>query len=152
MLLKSIPATQGMSRSQLFQFVEPNSSGVITLATYQIQDQHIVEARKPTLETELRQVLAPGEAANLFKNEDDGLWFGSVMKNKGGRIITTQQPSKQSIDHKNHINSMMNSPPKTRPLQTEHIQQQGKKHRYSITQPTHQITMQTTNVVAQLNL
>lgn len=37
MLLKSIPATQNMCHSQLFQFIEPNSSGMVTLATYQAQ-------------------------------------------------------------------------------------------------------------------
>jgi hypothetical protein len=53
MLLKSIPATQGMTRSQLFQFVEPNASGIITMATYQAQDKSHIEARKHTLEAEL---------------------------------------------------------------------------------------------------
>jgi hypothetical protein len=46
MLLKSIPATQGMSLSQLFQFIEPNVSGMVTLATFQSQDKPLIEARQ----------------------------------------------------------------------------------------------------------
>jgi hypothetical protein len=112
MLLKSIPATQGMSRSQLFQFVEPNASGMVTMATYQHTNKEFIESRKITLEAEIRQVLAPGESAKIFKEESEGIWFGSVLKNKNGRIITTQQPNKHILNHKNHINSLMNSPPK----------------------------------------
>jgi hypothetical protein len=34
LLLKNLPASQGMARPNLFQFVEPNNSGVTTLATF----------------------------------------------------------------------------------------------------------------------
>jgi hypothetical protein len=37
-LLKSIPSSNGMSRSQLFQHVEPNASGIVTMVTFQEQD------------------------------------------------------------------------------------------------------------------
>jgi hypothetical protein len=38
LLLKSIPTSQGMSHPQLFQFIKPNISGVVTLATFQAGD------------------------------------------------------------------------------------------------------------------
>jgi hypothetical protein len=84
MLLKSIPATQGMSQSQLFQFIEPNTSGMVTLATYQSKDKLLVEARQQSLESKLRQVIAPDKAGKLFKNEIEGLWFGGAAKQKNG--------------------------------------------------------------------
>lgn len=134
MLLKSIPATQGMCRSQLFQFIEPNASGMVTLATYQSQDKKYVEERQLTLEQEIRQVLAHGEAEKVFKNDDEGIWFGSVSKQKNGRIISSQQPNKQNIEHKNHINTIMNSPPKKRPhTQTNPQPQKNSQYYYTIT-------------------
>jgi hypothetical protein len=110
MLLKSIPATQGMTRPQLFQFVEPNAHGAITLATYQAADKALVEARKTTLEKELRQVLDDGEDTKLFKDPNEGMWFGSVLKQKNGRI-SAQNQNKLNIDHINRLNELMQSPP-----------------------------------------
>jgi hypothetical protein len=43
LLLKSLPASQGMSRSQLFQFIEPNISGVTTIVTFQSTDKAFIE-------------------------------------------------------------------------------------------------------------
>jgi hypothetical protein len=128
MLLKSIPATQGMSRPQLFQFVEPNSSGMVTLASYQECDKALVEERKLTLEQELRQVLSAGEENKLFRNDEDGIWFGSVLKNKNGRIITAQQPNRHIIEHKNHLNSIMLTPPQKRNLTADPTSNPTAKH------------------------
>jgi hypothetical protein len=64
---------------------------MVTLVTYQECDKALVEERKLTLEQELRQVLSAGEENKLFRNDEDRIWFGSVLKNKNGRIITAQQ-------------------------------------------------------------
>jgi hypothetical protein len=50
-----------MSRPQLFQLAEPNLSAVVTIVTFQAQDQELAIARQPSLEAEIRQVIAPGE-------------------------------------------------------------------------------------------
>jgi hypothetical protein len=55
-----------MSRSLLFQHVEPNATGVVAMAVYQKADQFYIDRHKQTLETEIRQVIADGEAANVF--------------------------------------------------------------------------------------
>ncbi len=114
MLLKSIPASQGMSRPQLFHFVEPNSSGMVTLATFNASDKTYIETRKHSLETEIRNLLAEGEEANVFTNPDDGIWFGGVNKSKAGKIIPSQQLSKQMTDHIQRISKKLPSPPKKR--------------------------------------
>jgi hypothetical protein len=79
-LLKCLPASSGMSRLLLFQNAEPNSSNIITMVSYQKQDHELVIARQATLETELCNIIAPGEQANLFLNPDDSIWFGGVKK------------------------------------------------------------------------
>jgi hypothetical protein len=48
-LIKSIPASSGMIRPQLFQHVKPNVSGVVTMATFQKQDSELVHARQKQL-------------------------------------------------------------------------------------------------------
>jgi hypothetical protein len=60
-LLKSIPATQGMSQPQLFQQAEPNPAVVITIVSFQAQDREMVMARQATLEEEIRNIIADGE-------------------------------------------------------------------------------------------
>jgi hypothetical protein len=52
-LLKSIPASTGMSLPQLFQLVEPNSSGDVTVITYRKSDQHAVFDCREQLENNL---------------------------------------------------------------------------------------------------
>jgi len=48
-LLKSIPASNGMSRPQLYQHVEPNISGVVMMVTLQKQDLPLLLAQQNTL-------------------------------------------------------------------------------------------------------
>jgi hypothetical protein len=43
-LIKRIPASNGMSCPQLFQHVEPNISGIVTMVTFQKQDSPLVYA------------------------------------------------------------------------------------------------------------
>jgi len=52
-LIKSVPASTGMTRPQLFQHVEPNISGIVTMVTFQKQDSNLVFACQKTLESEI---------------------------------------------------------------------------------------------------
>jgi hypothetical protein len=45
-LLKGFPASPGMSRSLLFQHVEPNATGVVKMAIYQKADQFYIDRWK----------------------------------------------------------------------------------------------------------
>jgi hypothetical protein len=48
-LLQSIPASEGISRPQLFQQVEPNFGAVVTIATYQAKDHELSLPNNPLL-------------------------------------------------------------------------------------------------------
>jgi hypothetical protein len=48
-LLKSLPATNGMSRNRLFQIVDPNAGQTCTIVTFQKADRLFIEQRKLTL-------------------------------------------------------------------------------------------------------
>ncbi len=114
-LIKSLPASHGMCRPQLFQHVEQNSSGGITLATFQECDRAYIQDRKMTLERELRCLLAQGEDEKLFQSSADGLWFDNIHKNKRGHIINSKLASKTDIEHIQHTKMILSSPPKQRP-------------------------------------
>jgi hypothetical protein len=133
MLLKSLPASQGMSRPKLFQFVEPNSSGITTLATFQTQDKPFIEKRKENLEKELRAIIAADAADQLIISDTDGLWCGGITKNNGGKIIPTKSPSPNTQNHIAQISSLLRSPPKKHGL-PEYQQNQvtTNKHHYII--------------------
>jgi hypothetical protein len=88
-LLKSMPASVGMSRAQLFQQAEPNLSAVVTIVTFQAQDHDLVMSRQNTLESEIRQVLANGEVEKIFVDDEEGIWFGGANKSKSGRLTIT---------------------------------------------------------------
>jgi hypothetical protein len=113
MLLKSILASEGISRPQLFQQAEPNHGAMVTIVTFQASEKDIVIARQDTLEEELRNVIAPGQENKLFLNEFDGIWIGGVNKNKKGVHYTSlKNKTKDAADYSAHINNIMNSPPK----------------------------------------
>ena len=114
-LLQSIPASEGMSRPQLFQQVEPNFGVVVTIVTYQADDHDLVIARQSSLEAEIRQVLADGEEDKFFINSSDGIWFGGINK-KRGTISIPSTFSKDDADYSLHLQKVMNSPPKKRPI------------------------------------
>jgi hypothetical protein len=71
-----------MSRPQLFQQAEPNVVALVTVVTFLAQDYNLVIARQATLETEIRQVLAPGEEDKGFVDPTEGIWFGGANKTK----------------------------------------------------------------------
>jgi hypothetical protein len=111
-LIKSIPASTGMTRPQLFQHVEPNISGIITMVTFQKQDSNLVYAHQKTLQSKIQQVIVDGEEDNIFVDNYDGIWFGGINKTKTGRILATQQTDKSSLEYTKLINRVLHSPPK----------------------------------------
>jgi hypothetical protein len=113
-LLKGFPTTPRMSRSFLFQHIEPNATGVVAMAVYQKADQAYIEKRKLTLETEIRQVIANGEDTKVFQDSKEGMWFGSVFKNKGGKVLSSQPPTRAGMAYADKVNKLLASPPKKR--------------------------------------
>jgi hypothetical protein len=63
-LLKSLPASPGMTRNRLFQVVDINPSHDSVIVTYQRSDRSFVEDRKFTLEQEILSHLAPGNTGD----------------------------------------------------------------------------------------
>jgi hypothetical protein len=118
-LLKSIPATPGMTRPFLFQHFKPNSLKTVHMAVYQKMDHDNVMERTKTLEGEIALVLAKGEETKVFINPTDGMWYGSVHQNKQGQSVKTTHLSKTGQEYARHINQLLNSPPKKRPQQTQ---------------------------------
>ncbi len=113
-LLKSLPATDGMSRNRLFQIVDPNAGQTCTIVTFQTCDRHYIEQRKLILENEIRSVLAPGEAAKIFTEETEGLWFGGHVRKRNGKPINLSIPHKADMEYMKQAESLLNSPPKKR--------------------------------------
>jgi hypothetical protein len=107
-LLKSIPASNGMSRPQLFQQAEPNHEAMVTIVTFQAQDRELFLAR-------IRQVIAEGESEKVFIDDNEGIWFGGVNKQKSCHTnIIPKHTNRASMEYVSHINRIMNSPPKKR--------------------------------------
>jgi hypothetical protein len=98
-LLKSLPASDGMSRNYLFQVVDLNAGQTCTIVSFQKGDRSYVENRKATLEKELRSVLAPGESENVFLNDDEGIWFGGHVRLRNGKPIALNVPNKADLEY-----------------------------------------------------
>jgi putative IMPACT (imprinted ancient) family translation regulator len=58
------------------------------MTVYSNADHNLVIAWQATLEKELHSVLENGEEYNLFKDPVDGIWFGGILRNKGGKILS----------------------------------------------------------------
>jgi hypothetical protein len=123
-----------MSRPQLFQLVEPNNSGVTTLATFQTQDRPHIENRKGNIETELRAIVSSEDLDKLFISVVDGIWSGGITKNKGGKIIPTKPPSQHTQQHLSQISSRLQSLPKkcTDTHNSNQISMPNPRHHYVI--------------------
>jgi hypothetical protein len=102
-LLKSIPATQGMTRPLLFQHFEPNSMKTIHMAVYQKMDHDTIMERTKTLEGEIALLLVKGEESKVFINPAEGMWYGSVHQNKQGQTVKTTNLTKPGQDYVNHM-------------------------------------------------
>jgi predicted Zn-ribbon and HTH transcriptional regulator len=84
------------------------------MAVYQKADQAYIEKRKSTLETEIRQVIANGEETKVFQDSKEGMWFGSVFKNKGGKVLSSQPPTCAGMAYADKVNKLLASPTKKR--------------------------------------
>jgi hypothetical protein len=114
MLLRCLPATQGMSRPQLFQLAETNATRESIVVTYQKPDRALVQARLSSLQNDITALLAPGEADRIFISEIEGLTFSPITKTKGGQFIQRQPTSITTINHIQHTKTILSSPPKMR--------------------------------------
>jgi hypothetical protein len=120
-LLKSLPATDGMSRNRLFQLADPNAGQTCTIVTFQKNDRLFIDQRKASIEQELRSVLAQGEASKLFTDEVEGIWFGGHARKRNGKPIALSIPHKADLEYIKHTESLLNTQPKKR----NHSEQQG---------------------------
>jgi hypothetical protein len=115
MLLQSLPATQGMSRPQLFQLAETNADRKAIVVTYQKEDRELVHACLFTLQNDIVAQLASGEANRIFITKTEGITFRPLTKTKGGQIIQNKPTSQNTIEHVQHTKTILASPPKKRP-------------------------------------
>jgi hypothetical protein len=113
-LLKSLPASPGMTTAQLLIHAEANHADIVTMGVYNRADHSHILARQSTLEQELRSIIEPGEEAKIFQDLNDGIWFAGGFHQRNGRIITSRHPSKQELDNATRINKILQSPPKKR--------------------------------------
>jgi hypothetical protein len=113
-LLKSLPATEGMSRSRLFQVVDFVPSQNCVLVTFQRSDRPLVEERQFGFEVELSDQLSNGEVPKLYVDEMQGLRFGSAYHKNKGKVIRIHNPSQTHLDFVQYADRMLSSPPKKR--------------------------------------
>jgi hypothetical protein len=113
-LLKSLPATKGMSLPVLFQHVEPNFSNTITMVVFQKVDHSFIIARQSSLESEICSLLAMDEEPKVFLNPQDGIWFGGIHKIPGVQFQTSVALTKSGVQYADNVKSLMKSPPKKR--------------------------------------
>jgi hypothetical protein len=98
MLLKSLPATQGMQCNRLFHIINPNAGNTCTIATFQKADKAYIEQWKLSLEQGKKSVLEKGEASKVFIDEVDGIWFGGTVKQVNGKPIVLHTPSRTDLE------------------------------------------------------
>lgn len=126
-LLKILPAAPGMSLPYLFQLVELNNTGTVTMGIYQTTDREYVRQRAGDIEIELRALLATGEAKKCFVDEVMGITIGGTTKTKHGKILVVTEQSQATRDHIEYINSILHSPKKrstTPPTPNQNVRQQ----------------------------
>jgi len=113
-LLKSLPASPGMSRNRLFQVVDPNGMQDCVLVTFQRIDKPYIEDRKFALQQELLSHLNVNQAGKVFQDEFEGLTFVPAYHKNKGKVIKTHQPTKSHQEFVKHADNILNSPPKKR--------------------------------------
>jgi hypothetical protein len=109
---KSIPTSKGMSQPQLFQYVEPSISGIVTMVTFQKSDSELVYQRQSTLGSEIHQILSDDEDERIFVNNEEGIWSGGVHKTKTGNFLAGQQSDHSSLEYTKKNAQFMHFPPK----------------------------------------
>jgi len=113
-LLKSLPASKGMSRSRLFQVVEFMPSQTCVIVTFQRSDRQLVEERQFDLEVELSDQLMAANASKLFEDETQGLRFGHAYHKNRGKVIRVHNPTQIHLAFVQHADCLLSSPPKKR--------------------------------------
>jgi len=113
-LLKSLPASKGMSRPRLFQVVDCIPAQNCVLVTFQRSDRPMVEGRQFDLEVELCDQLASEQESKLFIDEVQRLRFGHAYHKNRGKIIRVHNPSQTHVDFVQHADRLLSSPPKKR--------------------------------------
>jgi len=131
-----------MSRPLLFQNAEPNISNEVTMVTFQKEDHHHIIARQATIKEELCRIIAEGEEEKLFIDPAVGIWFGGVHRNKFGQILNTHE-NPNNKEYSQHINHMLNSPPKKQAASP--VQPPTKIHQQSFIIPTSNTTSHMTD-------
>jgi hypothetical protein len=111
-LLKSLPASTGMSRPRLFQVVDFAPTQDCVLVTFQRLDRPLVEERQFDLDMEIPDQLASGEASKVFVDELEGIRFGSACHENKGKVIRIHNPSQTHLDFVQHVDRLLSSPPK----------------------------------------
>jgi hypothetical protein len=74
-LLKSIPGVPGMSRSRLFQIVDPISSHMCTLITFQQRDRINTDQQKDKLTNIIEAIIGHDQLQNIIQDTDKGIIF-----------------------------------------------------------------------------
>jgi hypothetical protein len=110
-LLKSLPASKGMSRPRLFQVVDIVPTQKCVLVTFQKADRQLVEDRQFDLEAELSDQLASGQASKLFIDITKGLRYGHAYHKQRGKVIKIHNPSQTHLDFVQHADRLLASPP-----------------------------------------
>jgi hypothetical protein len=128
-LLKSLPSTEGMSRSKLFQVVDPNAGQTCTIVSFQKCDRSYIEQRKTSSENELRSVLAPSESENVFMNDADGIWFGGHVRSRNGKLIALSVPHRADMEYIQQAESRLTSPTTKKDVATTENTTQGRPPR-----------------------
>jgi len=111
MLLRSLPESQGMSRPQLFQLVEPNPAGAVVVVTFQQCDREYVLNHRMFLESDIRAQIAKGAGCKVFQSEVAGMWFNEVHRSRNSRLALGKQSSKSDLEHIEHTHRILSSPP-----------------------------------------
>jgi hypothetical protein len=118
-LLKSLPASPGMSRKRLFQVVDFAAKQDCVIATFQHCDKAFIEDRKFTLQTEILSHLTSGQASIVFVDEFEGISFVDAYHKNKGKVIRVHFPSQSHQDFVKHADSILSSPPKKRPYNSD---------------------------------
>jgi len=113
-LLKSLPASPGMSRNRLFQVVDPAANQDCVIATFQRCDKSFIEDRKFLLATEILSYLAPGQASVVFVDELESVSFVDAHHKNKGKVVRVHFPTQTHQEFVKHADSILSSPPKKR--------------------------------------
>lgn len=111
---QSIPGLQGMLKPRLFQTVDPNSSHMCTLITFQQCDRPYIEQQKHTLLTKIEAIIGKDQIPIIVHDIEKGIYFSGAHHKKKGKIIRVHDHSPEHQTFLQHANGLLASPPKKR--------------------------------------